>query len=165
MVAMNGNQALALGIMAAGIEVCSMYPITPATSAILIDLNSSAELDKFDLNNSANYDFTSVDGAVAGTLATALFGVHEGRKAFGSGFRTTARKGPALETLYVATGDHQTSNSNIQGEQEQGGQHHHTAYHGGGGAKQGAFHGQLLKFIGKFYDNFNQLTYFLAQKD
>jgi 2-oxoglutarate ferredoxin oxidoreductase subunit alpha len=32
MVAMNGNQALALGIMAAGIEVCAMYPITPATS-------------------------------------------------------------------------------------------------------------------------------------
>jgi 2-oxoglutarate ferredoxin oxidoreductase subunit alpha len=31
-VVMNGNQALALGIMAAGIEVCSMYPITPATS-------------------------------------------------------------------------------------------------------------------------------------
>ncbi|MDX1980660.1 MAG: 2-oxoacid:acceptor oxidoreductase subunit alpha [Bryobacteraceae bacterium] len=33
MVVMNGNQALALGVMAAGIEVCSMYPITPATSA------------------------------------------------------------------------------------------------------------------------------------
>ncbi len=33
MVVMNGNQALALGIMASGIEVCSMYPITPATSA------------------------------------------------------------------------------------------------------------------------------------
>lgn len=33
MVVMNGNQALALGAMAAGIEVCSMYPITPATSA------------------------------------------------------------------------------------------------------------------------------------
>jgi 2-oxoglutarate ferredoxin oxidoreductase subunit alpha len=32
MVVMNGNQAAALGIMAAGIEVCSMYPITPATS-------------------------------------------------------------------------------------------------------------------------------------
>lgn len=32
MVVMNGNQALALGIMAAGMEVCSMYPITPATS-------------------------------------------------------------------------------------------------------------------------------------
>ena len=31
-VAMTGNEALALGIMAAGIEVCSMYPITPATS-------------------------------------------------------------------------------------------------------------------------------------
>ncbi|MDH3626682.1 MAG: 2-oxoacid:acceptor oxidoreductase subunit alpha [Acidobacteriota bacterium] len=31
-VVMNGNQALALGIMSAGIEVCSMYPITPATS-------------------------------------------------------------------------------------------------------------------------------------
>lgn len=32
-VVMNGNQALAMGVMAAGIEVCSMYPITPATSA------------------------------------------------------------------------------------------------------------------------------------
>ena len=31
-VVMNGNQALALGVMAAGIEVISMYPITPATS-------------------------------------------------------------------------------------------------------------------------------------
>ncbi|UCF66228.1 MAG: 2-oxoacid:acceptor oxidoreductase subunit alpha [Acidobacteriota bacterium] len=31
-VVMNGNRAAALGIMAAGIEVCSMYPITPATS-------------------------------------------------------------------------------------------------------------------------------------
>ena len=32
-VVMNGNIALALGVMASGIEVCSMYPITPATSA------------------------------------------------------------------------------------------------------------------------------------
>jgi len=32
MVVMNGNKALALGVLAAGIEVCSMYPITPATS-------------------------------------------------------------------------------------------------------------------------------------
>ncbi|MCB1316506.1 MAG: 2-oxoacid:acceptor oxidoreductase subunit alpha [Leptospiraceae bacterium] len=32
MVAMNGNTALALGSIAAGFEVCSMYPITPATS-------------------------------------------------------------------------------------------------------------------------------------
>jgi len=31
-VVMNGNQAAALGVMAAGIEVCAMYPITPATS-------------------------------------------------------------------------------------------------------------------------------------
>ena len=31
-VVMNGNEELSLGIMAAGIEVCSMYPITPATS-------------------------------------------------------------------------------------------------------------------------------------
>jgi 2-oxoglutarate ferredoxin oxidoreductase subunit alpha len=31
-VVMNGNQALALGVMAAGIEVVAMYPITPATS-------------------------------------------------------------------------------------------------------------------------------------
>jgi len=32
MVVMNGNQAAAMGVMAAGIEVCAMYPITPATS-------------------------------------------------------------------------------------------------------------------------------------
>ena len=30
---LNGNQAVGLGVMAAGIEVVSMYPITPATSA------------------------------------------------------------------------------------------------------------------------------------
>ncbi|MFT5385428.1 MAG: 2-oxoglutarate ferredoxin oxidoreductase subunit alpha [Saprospiraceae bacterium] len=29
---MNGNEALALGVVASGMEVCSMYPITPATS-------------------------------------------------------------------------------------------------------------------------------------
>jgi 2-oxoglutarate ferredoxin oxidoreductase subunit alpha len=32
LVVMNGNQAVALGIMAAGIETVAMYPITPATS-------------------------------------------------------------------------------------------------------------------------------------
>jgi len=32
-VAMNGNTALGLGAIAAGFELCSMYPITPATSA------------------------------------------------------------------------------------------------------------------------------------
>jgi 2-oxoglutarate ferredoxin oxidoreductase subunit alpha len=32
-VVQNGNTALALGIMASGMEVCAMYPITPATSA------------------------------------------------------------------------------------------------------------------------------------
>jgi 2-oxoglutarate ferredoxin oxidoreductase subunit alpha len=31
-VVMNGNQALGLGVLAAGIEVVAMYPITPATS-------------------------------------------------------------------------------------------------------------------------------------
>jgi len=29
----NGNTAVALGIMASGMEICAMYPITPATSA------------------------------------------------------------------------------------------------------------------------------------
>ncbi|MEK7700795.1 MAG: 2-oxoacid:acceptor oxidoreductase subunit alpha [candidate division NC10 bacterium] len=33
MVVMNGNQALAMGAIAAGMELCAMYPITPATSA------------------------------------------------------------------------------------------------------------------------------------
>ncbi|MCB9473913.1 MAG: 2-oxoacid:acceptor oxidoreductase subunit alpha [Candidatus Delongbacteria bacterium] len=33
MIAMNGNTAIALGAVAAGFELCSMYPITPATSA------------------------------------------------------------------------------------------------------------------------------------
>ena len=32
MVVMNGNEALGLGAIAAGMELCSMYPITPATS-------------------------------------------------------------------------------------------------------------------------------------
>ncbi|TFG52250.1 MAG: 2-oxoacid:acceptor oxidoreductase subunit alpha, partial [Gemmatimonadales bacterium] len=33
MVVMNGNQAVAMGAIAAGMELCAMYPITPATSA------------------------------------------------------------------------------------------------------------------------------------
>ncbi len=33
MVVMNGNEAIGFGVLGAGIEVCSMYPITPATSA------------------------------------------------------------------------------------------------------------------------------------
>jgi 2-oxoglutarate ferredoxin oxidoreductase subunit alpha len=33
MVVMNGNQAIALGGIASGMELCAMYPITPATSA------------------------------------------------------------------------------------------------------------------------------------
>ncbi len=32
MVVMNGNQAVALGAIASGMELCAMYPITPATS-------------------------------------------------------------------------------------------------------------------------------------
>ena len=29
----NGNTAIALGVMASGMDICAMYPITPATSA------------------------------------------------------------------------------------------------------------------------------------
>lgn len=36
MVAMNGNEAIALGVLAAGIEVCAMYPIAPAAPAATI---------------------------------------------------------------------------------------------------------------------------------
>jgi 2-oxoglutarate/2-oxoacid ferredoxin oxidoreductase subunit alpha len=32
-IVINGNNAIALGIMASGMDVCAMYPITPATSA------------------------------------------------------------------------------------------------------------------------------------
>ena len=32
-IVVNGNTALALGVIASGIEICAMYPITPATSA------------------------------------------------------------------------------------------------------------------------------------
>jgi 2-oxoglutarate ferredoxin oxidoreductase subunit alpha len=32
-IVINGNAALALGVMASGMEICAMYPITPATSA------------------------------------------------------------------------------------------------------------------------------------
>ena len=33
MVVMNGNEAIGMGALAAGFELCAMYPITPATSA------------------------------------------------------------------------------------------------------------------------------------
>ncbi len=33
LVVMNGNEAIGMGVVASGMEVCSMYPITPATSA------------------------------------------------------------------------------------------------------------------------------------
>jgi 2-oxoglutarate ferredoxin oxidoreductase subunit alpha len=33
MVVMNGNQAIAMGAVASGMDLCAMYPITPATSA------------------------------------------------------------------------------------------------------------------------------------
>ena len=33
MVVMNGNEAMGMGALAAGFELCAMYPITPATSA------------------------------------------------------------------------------------------------------------------------------------
>ena len=36
MVVMSGNAAVAMGAMAAGIEVCSMYPITPATDILRV---------------------------------------------------------------------------------------------------------------------------------
>jgi 2-oxoglutarate/2-oxoacid ferredoxin oxidoreductase subunit alpha len=44
LVVMNGNEAVGMGAIAAGIEVCSMYPITPATSAshYLADVFTSA---------------------------------------------------------------------------------------------------------------------------
>jgi len=32
-VVVNGNTAIALGVMASGMDICAMYPITPATSA------------------------------------------------------------------------------------------------------------------------------------
>ena len=32
-IVVNGNAALALGVLASGMEICAMYPITPATSA------------------------------------------------------------------------------------------------------------------------------------
>ena len=32
-IVMNGNTAIALGVVASGMEICAMYPITPATSA------------------------------------------------------------------------------------------------------------------------------------
>ncbi|CAD5375065.1 2-oxoacid:acceptor oxidoreductase subunit alpha [Rubrivivax sp. A210] len=32
-IVINGNTAVALGVMAAGMDICAMYPITPATSA------------------------------------------------------------------------------------------------------------------------------------
>ncbi|MBD80992.1 MAG: 2-oxoglutarate oxidoreductase [Crocinitomicaceae bacterium] len=44
LVVMNGNEAVGMGVIASGMEVCSMYPITPATSAshYLADVFESA---------------------------------------------------------------------------------------------------------------------------
>jgi 2-oxoglutarate ferredoxin oxidoreductase subunit alpha len=32
-IVVNGNTAIALGVLASGMDICAMYPITPATSA------------------------------------------------------------------------------------------------------------------------------------
>ncbi len=44
LVVMNGNEAIGMGVIASGMDVCSMYPITPATSAshYLADVFESA---------------------------------------------------------------------------------------------------------------------------
>lgn len=44
--ALNGNQAIALGALAAGVNFCSFYPMTPATG---VALNLIAQAEKFDL--------------------------------------------------------------------------------------------------------------------
>jgi len=47
MVVMNGNQAVGMGVMASGMEVVAMYPITPATSASHYLAGSFADVGGF----------------------------------------------------------------------------------------------------------------------
>jgi 2-oxoglutarate/2-oxoacid ferredoxin oxidoreductase subunit alpha len=67
MVVMNGNQAVALGAVAAGMELTAMYPITPATSA---SHQLGEMFEKFGgLLHQAEDEIAAVGAAIGGSYA------------------------------------------------------------------------------------------------
>ena len=83
MVVMSGNAAVAMGAMAAGIEVCSMYPITPATDI----LHNVVQLPHF------NITALQAEDEIAG-ICTAIGASFAGRL----GITTTSGPDLALKT-------------------------------------------------------------------
>jgi len=87
-VVMNGNQASALGAVAAGMEMCAMYPITPATSV-------SHELAAFIENYGGIIHQAEDEIAAAGVALGASYG---GKVAL----TVTSGPGMALKTEFLA---------------------------------------------------------------
>ena len=87
-VVMNGNQASALGAVAAGMEMCAMYPITPATSV-------SHELAAFIENYGGIIHQAEDEIAAAGVAIGASYG---GKVAL----TVTSGPGMALKTEFLA---------------------------------------------------------------
>jgi 2-oxoglutarate ferredoxin oxidoreductase subunit alpha len=87
-VVMNGNQACALGAIAAGMEICAMYPITPATSV-------SHELSEVFENYGGMVHQAEDEIAAAGVALGASYG---GKVAL----TVTSGPGMALKTEFLA---------------------------------------------------------------
>ena len=87
-VVMNGNQAAALGAVAAGMEMCAMYPITPATSV-------SHELASIIENYGGTVHQAEDEIAAAGVAVGASYG---GKVAL----TVTSGPGMALKTEFLA---------------------------------------------------------------
>jgi len=87
-VVMNGNQACALGAIAAGMEICAMYPITPATSV-------SHELSDIFENFGGMVHQAEDEIAAAGVALGASYG---GKVAL----TVTSGPGMALKTEFLA---------------------------------------------------------------
>ncbi len=67
--ALNGNQALALGALAGGANFCSFYPMTPATG---LALNLIAQAEKFDLVcEQAEDEIAAINMAIGASFAGA----------------------------------------------------------------------------------------------
>ncbi len=67
--AMNGNEAIALGAMAAGVKFCSFYPMTPSTSVVL---NLAARAKKMGLVvEQAEDEIAAINMAIGASFAGA----------------------------------------------------------------------------------------------
>jgi 2-oxoglutarate ferredoxin oxidoreductase subunit alpha len=129
-VVMNGNTAIALGTIAAGFKICSMYPITPATSAshALADImeefggmvhQAEDEIAAAGVAVGANYagvpalTITSGPGmalktefqALAAMTETPLVIVDVQRGGPSTGLPTKIEQGDMLHALYGTPGD------------------------------------------------------------